>query len=109
MHQGIYEELKKVARAKALTNYTAVGSMIGLDMGNPGDRNKIADILDEINDYEHQQKRPMISAVVIRKDINMPGQGFFECAKTLGKYWGNNDLVFWVHELTDVHNYWQSH
>jgi len=108
MHKGIYKELKKIARAKELTNYTAIGNMIGLDMGKAADRNKIAEILDEINYYEHQHNRPMISAVVIRKDINMPGQGFFECARTLGKYWGSNDLVFWVHELTQVHNHWQS-
>ena len=83
--------------------------MIDLDMGNPADRNTIADMLDEINHYEHQHRRPMLSAVVIRQDINMPGQGFFECARQLGTYRGSNDLIFWVHELTKVHNYWQSH
>jgi hypothetical protein len=109
MHQDIYEELKRVARAKDVTNYTIVGQMIGLDMGNPADRNKIKEILDEINYYEHQHRRPMLSAVVIRQDINMPGEGFFKCARRLGEYWGNNDLVFWVHELTKVQEYWQSH
>jgi hypothetical protein len=78
MHQDVYEELKKVARSKNVTNYTAIGNMIGLDMGNPGDRNKIAKILDEINYHEHQHGRPMISAVVIRQDINMPREGFLE-------------------------------
>jgi len=38
MHQGIYQELKKVARAKDITNYTARGRMIGLDMENPADK-----------------------------------------------------------------------
>ena len=109
MHQGIYQELKRVARAKDVTNYTAIGQMISLNMENPADRNKIAKILDEINHYEHQHRRSMLSAVVIRQDINMPGKGFFECARQLDKYRGNNDLVFWVHELTEVHNYWQSH
>jgi hypothetical protein len=106
MHQGVYEELKRVARSKNVTNYTAIGNMIGLDMGNPGDRNKIAKILDEINYHEHQYGRPMISAVVIRQDINMPGEGFFECARQLSKYKESNDLIFWVHELASVHNYW---
>lgn len=108
MHQGVYEELKRVARSKNVTNYTAIGNMIGLDMGNPGDRNKIAKILDEVNYYEHQHGRPMISAVVIRQDINMPGEGFFECARQLNKYRESNDLIFWVHELASVHNYWAS-
>ena len=109
MHQGVYEELKRVARAGDVTNYSTVGQMIGLDMENPADRNRIAAILDEINHYEHQHERPMLSAVVIRQDINMPGEGFFTCARALGKYVGGNDLVFWVHELAEVHKYCQSH
>ncbi|MCL0057514.1 hypothetical protein M1N05_00390 [Dehalococcoidales bacterium] len=108
MHQRIYEKLKEIARIGKVTNYTDIGQMANLDMENPGDRNKIAEILDEINHYEHQQGRPMLSAVVIRQDVNMPGAGFFELARGLGKYHGNDDLVFWVHELTKVHNYWQS-
>ncbi len=109
MNQTVYAELKRIARSRAVTDYTAIGQMIGLDMGNLVDGNKIADVLDEINFYEHQHGRPMLSAVVIRQRKNMPGNGFFECAKQLRNYWGNDDLVFWVHELTRVHNHWQSH
>lgn len=109
MHQGVYEKLKEVARAKKTTNYTAIGQMVSLDMENPSDRNKISEILDEINHYEHQYNRPMISAVVIRQDINMPGEGFFKCAHNLCKFQGEDNIVFWVHELSRVHNYWQSH
>jgi len=109
MQQDIYEELKRVAQSKSVTDYSAVGGMMGLDMDNPADRNKIAEILDEINHYEHQYQRPMLSAVVIRKGINMPGEGFFKCARLLNKHRENNDLVFWVHELTKVHDYWRAH
>lgn len=107
MNQVVYEELKRIATEKAVTNYTAVGLLIDLDMGNPVDRNEITDVLDEINFYEHQHGRPMLSAVVIRQDINTPGDGFFKCAKRLGIYWGSDDLVFWVYEVTKVHNHWQ--
>ena len=109
VHQDVYAELKRIAQASDVTNYTSIGRMIDLDMGNPADRNRIAKVLDDINHYEHQRGRPMLSAVVVRKDINMPGRGFFECARQLGKQWGSNDLVFWAHELTKVHNYWRSH
>lgn len=109
MKQNVYEELKRIAHAKNVTNYTAIGQMIGLDMENPANRNKISEVLDGINHYEHRRKRPMLSAVVIRQDINMPGQGFFECARQLRKYEGGNKSVFWAHELTEVHNYWSSH
>lgn len=109
MHQDVYQKLKELARAKKTTNYTAIGQMIGLDMKNPADRNKISEILDEINHYEHQHDHPMISAIVIRQDINMPGEGFFKCSHDLGKFQGEDKLVFWVHELCRVHKYWQSH
>ena len=109
MHQGVYERLKEVARAKGITNYSEVGKIAGLDMQSPADRNEIAAILDDINRYEKQQGYPMLSAIVVRQDINMPGTGFFECARQLGMYQGNDDLVFLAHELTRVHKHWQSH
>ena len=108
MNQEIYEELKKIARTQKVTYYAVVGRIIGLDMGNPSDRNKIAEILDEINYHEHKNERPMLSAVVIRQDINMPGEGFFKCARDIGKNWKGDNVSFWAHELTIVHNYWQS-
>jgi len=56
MHQGIYQELKKVARAKDITNYTAMGRMIGLDMENPADKkNRLRELL--------------ISTISIRKEL----------------------------------------
>jgi len=76
-------------------------------------RIRIAQILDDINCHENDNARPMLSAVVILKEYNSPGVGFFECARGLGKYHGSNDakdrLMFWIRELEQVHNYWQSH
>jgi hypothetical protein len=109
MHLGIYEKLIEVASARSITNYTEVGEIAGLNMESPADRNQIAAILDEINIYEDQQGHPMLSAVVVRLDKNMPGAGFFECARQLGRYQGSDDLVFWAHELTEVHHHWCSH
>lgn len=105
----VYQRLTEVARGKSVTNYSDAGQLVGLDMGTEVGRIRIAQILDDINNYEVQNDRPMLSAVVIRKDINMPGSGFFECARGLDKYTGNNDLMFWINELTKVHNYWQLH
>ena len=109
MNHNVYEKLKEVARAGGITNYTEVGKICGLNMESPADRNEIAAILDDINKHERQQDRLMISALVVRQDKNMPGAGFFECARGLGRYQGSDDLVFWAHELTELHQYWQSH
>ncbi len=109
MHQEIYEKLKEIALAGRITYYNEIAPLDNLNMENPADRNRIAEILDEINFYEHKHERPMLSAVVIRKDINMPGEGFFECAKKLSRYRGSDKVVFWAHELIEVHKYWQAH
>lgn len=105
-HRIVYEKLKEVARNRSVISYSEAGNLIGLDMATEIGRIRIAQILDDINNDEDQENSPMLSAVVIRNDINMPGSGFFECAKGLGKYHGGNDLVFWVHELVRVHNCW---
>lgn len=106
INQRIYEKIKQVAQYGDTTTYAAIAPIAGLDMENPDDRNTLGAILDEINNNEHTNGRPMISAVVIRADRNIPGEGFFTCARNLGLYSGNNDLRFWLEELRRVHNFW---
>ena len=109
MNIAIYEKLKEVARAKDLTNYTEVGRLADLDMSTDVGRIRIAQLLDEINQYEDSEGRPIISALVKLKNAEMPGSGFFVCAQGLGKYQGGDDLAFWIQEVKRVHNYWQNH
>jgi hypothetical protein len=82
--QAIHEELLRVARSQQVVNYSDVGSLAGLNMDSPEDTNRIADILDGIGRAEHRAGKPLLSAVVIRRDRNMPGAGFFNLAKGLG-------------------------
>lgn len=103
--QPVYKKLVELATSRGVTDYTTVARMIGLDMESPADRNAISLILDEINLYEHENNRPMLSSVVIRQDINLPGDGYFDCARRL-EYRVNDPVVFWANELIKVHNYW---
>lgn len=105
--QIIYEKLVEVAMSQNTTNYSEVGDLVGLDMSTEVGRIRIAQILDDINWYESKGNRPMLSSVVILKNDNRPGAGYFECARGLGKYQGNDDLAFWSHELNEVHNHWR--
>ena len=59
MEQVIYDKLQAVARAHGLTNYTEMGTLVGL---GPHDSHLWA-MLDEINRFEHKNNRPMISAL----------------------------------------------
>lgn len=66
MHEEIYEKLREVAREGKTVAYSELAPLAGLSMKSPADRNRIAQILDDINRHEHDQGRPMLTAVVIR-------------------------------------------
>ena len=106
MHQAAYEKLKEVARAGGVIYYSQVAPVAGV-----GPRN-LGQILGEVCQGEVHQGRPMLGAVVVRKDSHLPGQGFFKSARKLGLFQGSNDKErreFWVQELRKVHGYWSSH
>ena len=111
MHEPIYEELKRVARAQTLTTYAAIAPMADLDMSLAEDRNRIAVILDEISRHEHEHGRPMLSAVVVHGEggeaAGVPGQGFFTLARDLGLQQDEDDVTFFARELGRVHDEWR--
>ena len=104
--QDIHEELLRVAKTSGYVNYSDVAPLAGLNMELAHDRNQIARILDGISQSEHDAGRPLLSAVVVRKDENMPGNGFFTLAKRLGLHTEGDNLDFWLAELRRVHDYW---
>jgi len=107
MNEKIYDRLKQTAKAGLVTTYSEIAPLAGLDMGRQDDRNKIAEILGEISTHEHRQGRPMLSVVVIHKENNIPGQGFFTLARELGLFGDDNEFMFFVRELRRVHDFWK--
>lgn len=107
MNIKIFAKLKDVAKAQDVTTYSDIAPLVGLDMANPDDRNRIAEMLGEISRHECAQGHPMLSVVVIHRANNIPGQGFFTLAKELGLHKGNSDLTFFVNELRRTHNFWK--
>lgn len=106
MEQVIYDKLQSVARAHKLTNYSEMGLLVGL---GPHDFRLWA-MLDEINQFEYENNRPMISALVISQEENRPGSGFWACASGLGKFIEGSDKDrFWSEELRSVWDYWTSY
>lgn len=109
-HQNIYERLKQVARAGDLITYSEIAPLAGLNMESQVDRNKIGDILGDISTNKHN--RPMLSAIVVHKDGGLPGEGFFNLARSLGLHHAHGefaDMEFFVQEVKKVHSYWQGH
>ncbi|TET67877.1 MAG: hypothetical protein E3J40_02425 [Dehalococcoidia bacterium] len=115
MHEAIYEKLKEVARTSCLITYDELNRelKLGLDFEKREDRGKVGELLGEISKHEVEAGRPMLQAMVVRKErdgtYGDPGEGFYELARDLGVFHGDNKYIFWVSELNAVHNYWSSH
>jgi hypothetical protein len=78
------------------------------------ERDKLSLLLWEIVEHEHNNNRPMLTAIVVhRGNDNNPGEGFFSAATKIGKFDGSRDpitrLEFWVRQVGEVHEYWASH
>jgi alkylated DNA nucleotide flippase Atl1 len=104
----VYCELIQAARNKQLITY---GEEIAKIMGLPSSGNymarKTGQILGEISEYEHLHSRPLLSAVVVRGDKNIPGKGFFTLARELGELQeGMDERSFWERELEEVYDTW---
>ena len=104
--QSIHNKLIAIARARETTYYSDVAPLAGLNMASEFDRIRIAQVLDEISRGEHSDGKPLLSAVVILKEENVPGKGFFNLARKLGLHGGGDDHTFWIEELGRVHSHW---
>jgi hypothetical protein len=109
LHGPIYETLKRVARNQSTTTYSDIAPLAGLDMESPADRNKMRAMLGVISTYEHENGRPMLTAVVVHRQDNIPGNGFFELAHHLGLLKrGQDKLAFFCGEVTHVYSHWRA-
>lgn len=112
IHQDIYERLKEAARNEELLTYGQIAPLANLNLQSPADRNRISLILGEISTYEHENNRPLLSAIVILKGEDKPAEGFFRLARELGRYSGRkdkDDCDFFTLETKRVFEYWQNH
>ncbi len=114
MNTAVYNQLIELAREGNNITYQNLSDQcrLGLIMTNPDHRNQIAALLGQISTTEHQHGRPLISVLVFRDDRNLPGDGFFELARRLGKYNGSTNPTtrdeFFVAEFRAVCDYWQN-
>jgi len=70
---------------------------------------ELGQLLGEISEDEAQRKRPMLSAVAVRKS-GKPGSGFFKLARSLGKLESNSKEEqerFWQREKEAVCKTWE--
>lgn len=84
---------------------------LGLNMrDNPYDRKILGKILGDISIYEYKNnKRPLLSALVVRAGDNYEGDGFYKLAEELGfGKWQNlkKESVFEVKQIRECIDFW---
>jgi hypothetical protein len=107
IHHAIYKSLRETAHKKQKVYYGEIAPLADLDMIIPKDRKILGALLDEINREEIKHNRPLLSAVVVRKDTRIPGVGFFRLAQALDL---SIDDKRKLHQgiLDEVHDYWSA-
>lgn len=113
IEKKIREKLIEIAQKQTNITYQKLSDecKLGLDMSNPDHNNQLAHMLGNISVDEYFNGRGMLSAVVFRSDTNMPGEGFFNLAKELGKLKTSakekDKLDFFVSELKELYAFWK--
>jgi hypothetical protein len=57
---------------------------LGLNLDNPRDRNELSKTLGDVSAFEYSQGRPLVSSLVLYKQNDDHGGGFYDLAESLG-------------------------
>ena len=118
INEIVYKKLIEVAKKKGgydkgIITYSELNLACNLGIVFEGDagRKEIGIILGDISRREFENKRPLISCVVIRKNSHpiKASDGFYKLAEKLGlKESKEDEQLFFSKELTLVHDYWKN-
>ncbi|PYU32929.1 MAG: hypothetical protein DMG28_10085 [Acidobacteria bacterium] len=105
----VYSELINGARRRGTLTYQEVAELMGLPPRGSHMGVEAGHLLGEISEDEHLNGRPMLSAIAVSTS-GMPGSGFFELARRLGKITDTSadaQRRFWEKEKEAVYATWQ--
>ena len=103
MNNAVRDTLIATARARSLITYTDLGKVADLDVSESEKVTDLGRLLDEIAIEDVKAGRPLLAAVVVRADSQMPSEGLFKFARKHGLMRGNDKMAFWAAELTRVY------
>lgn len=110
----IRDFLVKIAKAKNLITYKDLckAQYKDLDFDVITDQYKLYESLTRISEYENSQGRPLLSVLVVKEVVEVPGGGFFKMASRLKKYDGDESkdarLAFFEKEKELTYKYWRN-
>ncbi|MFA5479755.1 MAG: hypothetical protein WC337_06995 [Candidatus Muiribacteriota bacterium] len=108
----IYTKLIEVARNRGLITYYELNKILPnknyKNFLNPFQ--PLFDNLNALNNQLHEEKKPLITSLVINKKTGKPGKGFFYVAKELKIFDGNPENIeekddFWLNEKLKVYKF----
>lgn len=108
MNEILYARLTQAAKEKKFVGYSDLSAAINLSLTDAAGLNKLSVLLEEIADHELSAGRPLIAAIIVNENTNMPGTGLFSYAKRKGlmKSKDKDTLAFFLTEAKKVHDYW---
>lgn len=111
MNEVIYARLTQAAKEKRFVSYSDLSAAIQLPLTDSAGVNALHLILEEIADHEIANNRPLLAAIIVNENTNMPGSGLFQYAKRKGLMKQNDKdyVTFFVKEAKKVHDYWAAH
>ncbi len=106
----VYSELITAAKYRGYVTYQELAKLLGWPLqGQFWLGGQLGRLLGEISEDEHRCGRPLLSAVAISVS-GMPGPGFFDWARHLGKLDSRDkpqERAFWERESQSVHETWK--
>jgi hypothetical protein len=101
--------LESVAKRRILITYQELAN--ALQILPPHSIHRVTEALERLMEEDAAADRPFIAALVISKArVGLPGPGFFDCARRLGRFAGDPDgqdaRTFHATELNAVFAYW---
>ena len=109
-YEQVRAEMIKAAKREDTILYTDIASIMGLPSSGHYMSREVGHMSGEISEDEHSQGRPMLSAVAVSVRTRIPGSGFFDLARSLGKLQdssGQAERHFWEEEKVAVYVAWQ--
>ena len=110
MNDILYARLTQAARDKKFVSYADLSAAIELSLTDAAGLNKLSILLEEIADHELSARRPLLAAIIVNENSNMPGSGLFDYAKRKGlmKPKDKDKLAFFLAEAKKVHDFWSA-
>ena len=104
---SVRDRLVTAARQHERVTYKEVAKAIGRPIKGPHWAVPIGRVLAPISEDEVAAGRPMLSAIVVSQDSDLPGEGFYKLGKQLGVVnAGETSEDFAKRQIRQVYEYW---